>query len=205
MTACEEWRPIVGYEGLYEVSSHGRIWSIERVDSNGHPVRGRQMKVRQDRRGRCRVHLSLDGKLKTHSVHRLVARAFLGAPPFEGAVVRHLNDTPSDNRRVNLVYGSHSDNSLDAVRNGVHPQSRKVHCGRGHPLFGDNLLLRTDGLSRRRCLACQRAAYTKYRNQEVEFDMQSLSDAHYRVIMTDPAGRLSTEEKMNCTITEAAT
>lgn len=36
MTSEEEWRPVVGYEGYYEVSNHGRVRSVDRVVPHGH-------------------------------------------------------------------------------------------------------------------------------------------------------------------------
>lgn len=207
MSGAERWLPVVGYEGLYEVSDQGRVRSVDRIGGRGRRYCGRIRKIRasSQSKGRRVVDLSKDGILRTHLAHRLVARAFIGAPPFDGALVRHLNDIPGDNRVENLSYGTVSDNSLDAVRNGVHPQAKKVNCARGHALAGRNLVPRSDGKSKRRCLACLRAGYSKYQTPAVEFDMQRLSDAHYAVIKSGPGGTLPTEVKMSCTITKEVT
>ena len=41
MQSIEEWRPVSGYEGAYEVSDQGRVRSVDRVDSAGRRLRGR--------------------------------------------------------------------------------------------------------------------------------------------------------------------
>ncbi|MGO2037013.1 MAG: HNH endonuclease [Brevibacterium sp.] len=99
----------------------------------------------------------------------------MGPPPHEGAVVRHLNDIADDNRLCNLEYGTHADNSQDAIRNGRNPQAMKSSCSRGHPLSGLNLRTR-DG--RRRCGACHLARQARSRYPDLTFEMQSLSDAY---------------------------
>jgi hypothetical protein len=81
MTA-EEWRPIAGFEGLYEVSNHGRVRSLDRViaRSNGVPyrARGRVLKPTPHRRGKRPLAVSLADRGRRHQrlVHRLLAEAF---------------------------------------------------------------------------------------------------------------------------------
>lgn len=84
-------------------------------------------------------------------LHELVLTAFVGPRP-AGAVARHLNDDPADNRVTNLAWGSRSENQWDAFRNGK--RVHKTHCPYGHLLEAPNL--RNDSDSRR-CLACNRA------------------------------------------------
>lgn len=92
----EEWRPVVGYEGLYEVSSLGRVRSLDRiVVFKSGPKKGQKYKLRgkirkpcNDKDGTWRLPLSVNGIRKTHTVHSLVARAFLGPTP-DGLVVCH--------------------------------------------------------------------------------------------------------------------
>lgn len=77
----------------------------------------------------CVTLVRSDGVKKQHSTHHWIARAFLGPKP-EGQVVRHLNDVKTDNRISNLRYGTHAENSADAIRNGLmargdnHPSSK---------------------------------------------------------------------------------
>ena len=54
-------------------------------------------------------------------VHRAVLETFVGPPPTSDSVCRHLNDIPTDNRVENLAWGTHRDNTQDAIRNGRWP------------------------------------------------------------------------------------
>lgn len=74
---------------------------------------------------------------KRETIHSLVAKSFLGPRP-KGAVIRHLNDNPLDNRAVNLAYGSQKDNWWDACKNGkvvqfcpVRAEKLKKGAGKG--------------------------------------------------------------------------
>lgn len=89
-----------------------------------------------------------DGKRYRDYLHQWVLWAFTGPRP-EGLVARHLNDKPTDNRAVNLVWGTKRENHLDMRRNGIRPH--KTHCKHGHELAGENLA------PGRRCRTCQRA------------------------------------------------
>lgn len=132
----EEWRPVVGWEGLYEVSSKGGVWSLRR---------GKPLKLYTSGRY-IQVALCREGKPRTHYVHRLVCHAFHGKPPFEGAQVLHWDDDPKNNSPENLRWGSVSDNLYDAIRNGTYRNGgmAQTHCKRGHKLPED-----------RRCRACR--------------------------------------------------
>ena len=72
----EIWRDVKDYEGLYQVSSEGRVKSLERKDCHGRTVKERILKpvVRHD--GYVGVNLYSGGKPKTLKVHRLVCQAF---------------------------------------------------------------------------------------------------------------------------------
>ena len=112
---CEaEWLPVPGYEGLYEVSSHGAVWSV--------PRRGRKglMLAQSDRgRGYLSVSLSRDGVGTTWSVHVLVMTTFVGRCP-DGEETRHLDGDPGNNTwPANLVYGTPPENGHDKVRHGT--------------------------------------------------------------------------------------
>jgi hypothetical protein len=58
-------------------------------------------------------------KPKAVYVHRLVCEAFNGPPPFEGALVRHLDGDRLNNLAENLAWGTHADNTADAKRHGT--------------------------------------------------------------------------------------
>lgn len=100
----EEWRDIKGFEELYQVSSMGRIKSLERKDCLGRTIRERILKPRTDRYGYLFVDLcNGSGKPKAFKVHRLVCQAFhenLDNKP----QVNHLNEDKKDNRACNLEW-----------------------------------------------------------------------------------------------------
>lgn len=116
-TQPERWRPVAGYEGLYEVSDQGRVRGVERelISANGQVRRwrGRILAHDFDRHGYPRIGLHVGGMTKRFLVHHLVLHAFVGSKP-DGMEVRHLNDVRSDNRLANLVYGTRSQNMFDA-------------------------------------------------------------------------------------------
>lgn len=117
----EEWRPVVGYEGLYEVSSFGRVRSLRRPPGRPGNPGGKILRlIPMGHHGHYRlaVGLSRDGKRKCGPVHRLVAAAFLGPCP-EGLQVRHGPGGAYDNRPANLSYGTSLQNNLDKHRDGT--------------------------------------------------------------------------------------
>ena len=107
-------RPIPDYEGLYEITATGDVYSVSRKGS-----KGGLKKLFTDKQGYCRVGLCKDGCDRTHLVHQLVAAAFLGENP-DGLFVCHKDGNPANNSVDNLYYGSRSDNSKDAVEHGTH-------------------------------------------------------------------------------------
>lgn len=145
MSEEEEWRPVVGYEGYYEVSDRGRVRSLPRVimRSNGAPqtVRGRILSQQPLSNGLyMKVDLSRDGGFRSRPVHRLVGEAFYGPLP-EGLQTRHLNGNSFDNRLENLRYGTHLENMRDSVEHGTHVSLRfkaRSHCSKGHEYTPEN-------------------------------------------------------------------
>lgn len=100
----EVWKPVVGYEGLYEVSSKGRIRSLKRfyTHRNGKVYcrEGFIVKPRINHNNYLRISLSNHGQ-KTYFVHCLVYKAFKGPIP-KGMQVNHINENKLDNRPENL-------------------------------------------------------------------------------------------------------
>ena len=78
----EEWRPVVGYEGLYEVSSLGQVRSLDRMVKHSKAekrfCKGKLLKACLNVRGYFVVVVNKQGKAIQFPVHRLVAVAFLG-------------------------------------------------------------------------------------------------------------------------------
>lgn len=105
--APEVWRPIPGWAALYEVSSHGRVRSLDRIDRLGRLHRGRVLKYSARKSGDIRVNLYRCGKLHRAYVARLVALTFLdeGEP---GQRAMHVNADRKNNAYENLKWADPS-------------------------------------------------------------------------------------------------
>lgn len=96
----EDWKDIEGYEGLYRISSLGRIWSVKRAVF---------MKPK-DTKDYLMVGLTKNKKQKWFSVHRLVARAFLDNPENKPEV-NHLDENTFNNAANNLRWSTSKENA----------------------------------------------------------------------------------------------
>lgn len=121
----ETWKPVVGYEGCYLISSKGRIKSLPRtvtvLPSKGisfaRKIEGRLLQLRYDKHGYAHVNLFSGAIGQTHRVHRLVAEAFI-PNPLQFPVVMHLDDNPSNNCMRNLQWATQRANVHDMVSKG---------------------------------------------------------------------------------------
>ena len=125
----EVWLPVVGYEGLYEVSDHGRVRSVDRVvthsrnrfNSTGYQWHRKGQVLKPHPAGAYgypSVCLHRGKVQKTRHIHQLVAEAFLGSRP-EGMCVTHGSKGRTCNELSNLSYGTLSQNAQDRVRDGT--------------------------------------------------------------------------------------
>lgn len=118
----EIWKPICGYETLYEISNLGNVKSLSRIYFSGRNNSTKKvigsyiMKPRYTKVGYCRVVLTKNGVSKDKYIHRLVAETFL--PNSDNLTdVNHINENKHDNRVENLEWGSHVDNCNYGTRN----------------------------------------------------------------------------------------
>lgn len=159
MSEIEEWRPIVGYEGIYEVSDHGSARSLDGTTPLGQRRRGRLLMQTPSDTGHKKVTLLNQQGPKAFGVHALMLMAFVGPRPPE-YMACHWNDDPADNRLANLRWATRSENLLDSVRNGGHSQSRKTHCPSGHPYSLENTYVNPSGV--RNCRECFKRHSARY-------------------------------------------
>lgn len=129
----ETWAPVVGYEGLYEVSDRGRVRSIDRTitDKNGRKksLRGCLLSPLRQASGHLGVPLCKYGVKRRHRVHVLALTAFTGPRP-AGLEVRHLDGVPTNNKKGNLVYGTVSENKHDAYAHGGLKTGERSHLAK---------------------------------------------------------------------------
>jgi len=145
------WLPVDGYEGLYEVSEYGLVWSAPRATTSGG-----LLKQFPDRHGYPHVTLTRNGSQKRHAVHILVARAFIGPCP-DGQEVCHEDGDPARPHASNLRYDTHGGNMLDRRRHGTDPNAAKEKCPAGHDYTPDNTDVRQyPNGPRRFCLKCRK-------------------------------------------------
>lgn len=175
----EEWRPVVGFEGLYEVSSQGKIRSLDRR------VPTKKEGVTALRKGRVLNPWLVEGyprvalrhpnspKHKHLHVHRILAQAFIPNPD-NLPIVRHLNDVKTDNRLDNLAWGTVTDNEIDKVRNGNNLNARKTHCIRGHEFTPENTRHVRDG--GRQCRLCDEIRRAKNNRKSKERRERGVED-----------------------------
>lgn len=120
----EQWDAIRGYEGLYEISDHGRV---KRIDKNGEHLIKAQV---NSRNGYCYVHLSKENTVRAHRVHRLVAEHFI-KNPYGKKVVNHIDGNKQNNMYSNLEWATDSENQLHSHRvlgNVGGRKPKKVKC-----------------------------------------------------------------------------
>lgn len=183
----ERWRPVVGYEGLYEVSDQGRVRSLPRtvVRSDGR-VRAfpGQMLRPHVAEGRRTVTLCMDGGQRPRRVYVLVLEAFVGPPP-EGMEGCHNDGDSEHDDLTNLRWDTRRGNVQDAVRHGSLANMRKDRCPWGHRLVAPNLVAATAQQGYRGCRACNTARSARRRAVKAGcvFDMQYESDLIYGRIM----------------------
>ena len=108
----EVWKPVVGYEGIYEVSNLGHVRSV------------RLLCPFKNSYGYACLTLRHKGAKRFVAVHRLVAQAFLGSRP-TGLQTNHVNGDKMDPRLANLHYVTARENTLHAVRLGLFPTGKR--------------------------------------------------------------------------------
>lgn len=155
-----EWRPVVGYEGAYEVSDAGQVRSIARRDTRGAYRPGRLLAQSTKERGHLAVSLWWGNRRRLIGVHRLVLEAFTGPCP-DGMEACHYDGDAKNNHLSNLRWDTRVANAADTRRLAAHGNTKKATCPRGHLLIGANLYPNQPG---RVCVSCGRERVSAYKN-----------------------------------------
>lgn len=119
-----EWKPVKGYEGLYEINKLGCIKSLQKRNYNN------TLSTRVDRAGYRSTRLCKNGKVIGKFIHRLLAETYIPNPENK-KFVNHLNGDKLDNRIENLEWVTHSENMLHAYKIGlikINSKSIVDHC-----------------------------------------------------------------------------
>lgn len=125
----EIWKDIQGYEGIYQVSSLGRVKSLPRENRYFNSLAGKEcvrhykeriMKLKKNRGGYMTAHLrdEENGKEDWPTVHRLVATAFIPNPN-EKPTINHKDGIKVNNFLENLEWATWSENTRHAHDNGL--------------------------------------------------------------------------------------
>jgi hypothetical protein len=135
----EVWKAVVGWEGLYEVSSMGNVRSLDRdIPLNGGIAhkKGKLLHTYKQKNGYMCTHLYGNGKHATVSIHQLVANAFIPKPKDKCVEVNHINCIRHDNRVENLEWLTHFENQQATPKKHYgkvgHENYMAVHCGSEH-------------------------------------------------------------------------
>ena len=105
----EEWKDIKGFEGYYQISSNGRIYSLKKKIC--------KVPDKSNKGGYLRVQLINDNSRKKYFIHRLVAEAFV-AGYFEGANVNHKDFNIHNNKAENLEWVTKKQNTQYSLKKG---------------------------------------------------------------------------------------
>lgn len=133
MNITEEWRPVVGFVGYYEVSNQGNVRSVSRVvrgqsKQGGYHQMGKVVAKYKDVNGYFCAHLCRDGISINKKIHRMVAEAFIPNPD-NLPVINHKDEVKTNNRvenlewctqQYNVTYGNAIQKCQDATRKPIY-------------------------------------------------------------------------------------
>lgn len=120
----EIWKPIKGYEGLYEISNLGRVKSLSRVTPhNGRVYPTKILKPHINTKKYLDVELSQNGLKQRYRIHRLVAETFIPNPNNKPQV-NHIDCDKSNNRVDNLEWCDNSENQRHAFAHGLNHRGK---------------------------------------------------------------------------------
>lgn len=126
----EEWKDIVGYEGIYQISNLGNVKGFKFTSG----YKEHLLKPLFDKDGYCKVNLYKDRKLKRVSIHRLVASTFIPNPENKPQI-NHIDGNKQNNSADNLEWVTSKENIRHSIEKGLTKnkgkdnwKARKVIC-----------------------------------------------------------------------------
>lgn len=130
----ERWLPVVGFEGLYEVSDEGRVRSLTHlVPCRGGATRTVHGRIRSSAgllKGYPAVNLSAGRRTQMRTVHVMVLEAFVGPRPTAAHEGCHGDGNPLNCRLANLRWGTKAENKSDSFAHGTAVHGERVHCAK---------------------------------------------------------------------------
>lgn len=126
----EIWKPVVGYEGIYEITNTGKVYSLPKkwIGAKGciRSHNGKYLSVQKSTAGYFRVLLSKDGISKTREIHQLVAEAFLNHTPCGyKLVVDHIDNDKTNNKVCNLQLITQRENASKNASKSINEKTSK--------------------------------------------------------------------------------
>ena len=165
MSESEVWKDVVGYEGLYQVSNKGNIYSVERKDTLGRNWGGLILKPVCDPRGYLKVVLHKNGIRKDKRIHRLVTEAFI--PNQNNCLeINHKDEIKTNNHVENLEWCTREHNinhgeRTEKARQKLSKRVKAVNVKSGEIItFSSTMEARNKGYSSAVSEAC-RGVYNK--------------------------------------------
>lgn len=127
----EIWKPVVGYEGIYEVSNHGNVKALERYVpykrwGKAYKKKLKEKFLKPSKSLYCHTILSKDGDKEEVTIHRLVAEAFVENSELK-CCVNHIDGNKLNNNAENLEWVTHSENHIHAADIGLKPTAERSH------------------------------------------------------------------------------
>lgn len=128
---AEEWKPVLGYEGKYEVSSLGRVRSLRIVSRNVNRLRNSPLVLSPalNGAGRLAVNLCNKRKRKGRPIHLIVLDAFQGPKP-PGCEGSHIDGDLHNNRADNLVWETRIENNARKAGHGTQVRGETANCAK---------------------------------------------------------------------------
>ena len=138
----EIWKPIEGFEGLYEVSNTGKVRGVDRIVKSRWGTdkvwKGKELAHSIKYDGYHKVTLMKDGISYYFSIHRLVANAFIPNPN-NLPCVNHKDENPANNNVDNLEWCDVKYNSNYGNRNEKLSKSQTNHPAKSYKIFVEGI------------------------------------------------------------------